>query len=173
MSQFFVASPSTPENQVQFALDSGRDLVLTPGTYNLNAPLVVSRPGTVVLGLGFPVLVPEHGNASMLVLPESGVKLSGMIFDAGPVNSPVLLSVGSSVPRLGSGRGQAGDGLPGPLAGTHAEGGPGGARRGRPGSHPGHLLPCRGGRDDPRVRHDQLARQRRQLDNRRRLGLAR
>ncbi len=132
MSQFFVASPGTPEAQVQFALDRGRDLVLTPGTYDLNAPLVVRRPGTVVLGLGFPVLVPQRGNASMVVLPDTGVKLSGMIFDAGPVNSPVLLSVGSPGPRLGWGGGVAPDGLPGPLAGTHPEGGPQGPSAANP-----------------------------------------
>jgi hypothetical protein len=48
----------------------------------------------VVLGLGFPTLVPAHGNLSMLVANVPGVKLSGMIFDAGPVNSPALLQVG-------------------------------------------------------------------------------
>ena len=32
----------------------------------------------------------------MIVAPNDGVKLSGLIIDAGPVNSPVLLSVGTS-----------------------------------------------------------------------------
>ena len=48
-----------------------------------------------MLGLGFPTLVPQRGNAALVVVPNNGVKLSGMIFDAGPVNSPVLLSVGT------------------------------------------------------------------------------
>jgi hypothetical protein len=95
LSGFFIASPGTPEGQIQAALNQGRNLVLTPGVYDLNAPIVVSHPGSVVLGLGFPVLVPQRGNASVVVLPNNGVKLSGMIFDAGPVNSPVLLSVGT------------------------------------------------------------------------------
>ncbi len=56
---------------------------------------MVSHPDTDVMGLGFPVLVPQTGNASLVVVPNNGVKLSGMIFDAGPVNSPVLLSVGT------------------------------------------------------------------------------
>ena len=60
---------------------------------------MVSRPGTVVLGLGLATLVPQHGNAAMIVTPSQGVKLSGLIVDAGPVNSPVLLSVG--IPGLG------------------------------------------------------------------------
>jgi hypothetical protein len=95
LSSFFVASPSTPEYQVQAALDAAQNLILTPGTYDLNTALMVNHPDTVVLGVGFPVLVPQRGGAAMIVLPNNGVKLSGMIFDAGPVNSPVLLSVGT------------------------------------------------------------------------------
>ncbi len=95
LSDFFIASPATPEFQIQGALNLGKDLVLTPGTYDLDAALVVTHPNSIVLGLGFPVLVPQWGNATMVVLPNNGVALSGMIFDAGPVNSPVLLSVGT------------------------------------------------------------------------------
>jgi hypothetical protein len=41
----------------------------------------------------------------MVVQPNNGVELSGMIFDAGPVNSPVLLQVGSSPNNNGNGNG--------------------------------------------------------------------
>ena len=41
-----------------------------------------------------PPWCPSHGNVAMLVASVPGVKLSGMIFDAGPVNSPALLQVG-------------------------------------------------------------------------------
>lgn len=95
LSSFFIASPSTPEELVQAALDVGRNLILTPGVYDLNSALLVNHPNSLVIGLGFPVLVPQRGNASMFVLPNNGVKVSGVIFDAGPVNSPVLLSVGT------------------------------------------------------------------------------
>jgi len=95
LSDFFIANPGTPEGQIQAALDHGQSLVLTSGVYDLNNALVVRHPGSIVLGLGFPVLVPQRGNASIVVVPNNGVKLSGMIFDAGPVNSPVLLSVGT------------------------------------------------------------------------------
>ena len=94
IQRFFIASPSTPVGLINAALVLGKDLILTPGVYHLNHPIVVTRPDTVVLGLGFPTLVPAHGNVSMLVASVPGVKLSGMIFDAGPVNSPALLQVG-------------------------------------------------------------------------------
>ena len=94
LSSFFVANPSTPVAAINLALRAGKNLVLTPGVYDLSAPIVVEHPNTVVLGLGFATLVPQHGNAALIALPNVGVKISGLIVDAGPVNSPVLVSVG-------------------------------------------------------------------------------
>jgi len=101
LSSFFVANPSTPVAAINLALLAGKNLVLTPGVYDLSAPIVVEHPHTVVLGLGFATLVPQHGNAALIALPNVGVKISGLIVDAGPVNSPVLVSVG--VPGLTAG----------------------------------------------------------------------
>jgi hypothetical protein len=102
LSKFFVASPSTSVLAIDLALAAGRDLILTPGVYDLNQSIVVSRPGTVVLGLGMATLVPQRGNAAMVVIPNTGVKVSGLIIDAGPVKSPVLLSVGTPGPGSAS-----------------------------------------------------------------------
>ena len=98
LSKFFVASPGTSGAAMTAAMARGLNLILTPGVYDLNQPIVVPHPDTVVLGLGMATLVPQHGNAAMIVVPNSGVKLSGLIIDAGPVNSPVLLSVGTPGP---------------------------------------------------------------------------
>jgi len=98
LSKFFVASPGMSGAAITAALALGKDLILTPGVYNLNQPIVVPHPDTVVLGLGLATLVPQHGNAAMIVVRNSGVKLSGLIIDAGPVNSPILLSVGTPGP---------------------------------------------------------------------------
>jgi hypothetical protein len=102
LSKFLVASPSTSVLAIDLALAAGRDLILTPGVYDLNQSIVVSRPGTVVLGLGMATLVPQRGNAAMVVIPNTGVKVSGLIIDAGPVKSPVLLSVGTPGPGSAS-----------------------------------------------------------------------
>ena len=102
LSKFFVASPSTSVLAIDLALAAGRDLILTPGVYDLDQSIVVSRPGTVVLGLGMATLVPQRGNAAMVVIPNTGVKVSGLIIDAGPVKSPVLLSVGTPGPGSAS-----------------------------------------------------------------------
>ncbi len=94
IQQFFTASPSTPVFEINLALALGQNLILTPGVYDLYQPIVVSRPNTVVLGLGFATLVPQWGNAALIVTSNQGVKVSGLIIDAGPVNSPVLMDVG-------------------------------------------------------------------------------
>ena len=72
LSKFFVASPSTPMLAIDGALAVGRNLILTPGVYDLDQPIVVSRPGAVVLGLGLATLVPQHGNAAIIAVPTAG-----------------------------------------------------------------------------------------------------
>ena len=47
-----------------------------------------------MLGLGMATLEPENGVVPMTVANVPGVQISGLIFDAGPVNSPALLEVG-------------------------------------------------------------------------------
>ncbi len=68
----------------------------------MNQAIQVTRPDTIVLGLGFPTIVPQRGTAGMRVAGVPGVKLSGLIFDAGPVRSPVLLQVGGAGGGLSS-----------------------------------------------------------------------
>jgi hypothetical protein len=41
-----------------------------------------------------PTLVPSHGDVTMTVEDVPGVTIEGVLFDAGPANSPVLLQVG-------------------------------------------------------------------------------
>ena len=102
LSSFFVATPGTSDVAIDLALLAGKNLILTPGVYNVSLPILISRPNTVVLGLGFATLVPSRGITPMVVAPNTGVKVSGLIFDAGSVNSPVLLSVGTPLPAAGS-----------------------------------------------------------------------
>ena len=48
-----------------------------------------------MLGLGLATLVPTEGDAAMTVADVKGVKLAGLMFDAGTMRSPVLLQIGS------------------------------------------------------------------------------
>jgi hypothetical protein len=92
---FFVATPTDSVQKINAALDRGQNLIFTPGVYHLDRTIKVKRAGTVVLGLGFPTLVPDNGNVALTVADVAGVKIAGLLFDAGPVNSPVLVQVGT------------------------------------------------------------------------------
>ncbi len=94
LESFFIASPADTAGRINAALATGKNLILTPGVYKLESSIAIARPDTIVLGLGFPSLVPQYGDAAMQVDAEYGVIASDIIFDAGPENSPVLLKVG-------------------------------------------------------------------------------
>jgi hypothetical protein len=95
ISRFFVAHPSDSASRINAALERGLNLILSPGVYHLDRALRVERADTVVLGLGIATLEPDRGTAAMTVADVPGVKLSGLLFDAGQMRSPTLLQIGS------------------------------------------------------------------------------
>ena len=94
IEKFFVARPSDSDARINNALSRGQNLIFTPGIYPLEHTITVKQPDAVVLGLGMPTLVPQDGQVAMHVRDVAGVDLTGLLFDAGPVNSPELLRVG-------------------------------------------------------------------------------
>ena len=96
ISDFFVARPSDSVKTINNQLARGRNLILTPGVYDVDETIKVKRPDTVVLGLGFATLTAVNGSMPMSVADVSGVDIAGLIFDAGPADSPLLLQVGTS-----------------------------------------------------------------------------
>lgn len=95
ISDFFIAKPANTAQRINAALDSGKNLILTPGVYRLDRSLNIKRANTVVLGIGYATLVPQKGTAALTVEDVPGVQIAGLIVDAGPVNSSVLLQLGS------------------------------------------------------------------------------
>ena len=95
ISSFFIAKPSDSAARITSALASGKNLILSPGVYHLDQAIEVMHPDTVVLGLGFPTLVPENGNLAIRAVNARGDLVSGLIFDAGGRTSPSLLTLGS------------------------------------------------------------------------------
>jgi hypothetical protein len=104
ISTFFIAKPSDSVETINEALGHGKNLILTPGVYHLGDTLEVSRPNTIVLGMGFSTLTPTEGNPAMSVESNNGVLLSGLLFDAGAENSRVLLEVGNRDSRANDDR---------------------------------------------------------------------
>ncbi len=95
IDQFYIAKSGTDNaTTINAALSQGKNLILTPGIYHLSEPIQITRANTVVLGMGLPTLVPDNGTAAMKVTDVDGITLAGILFDAGALNSPVLLEVG-------------------------------------------------------------------------------
>ncbi|WP_260703302.1 coagulation factor 5/8 type domain-containing protein [Edaphobacter flagellatus] len=100
LKKFFIAKPGDSVETINTELAQGKNLLLTPGIYELSDTIRVNRPGTVVLGLGFATLKPVRGNAAMAVADVDNVTVAGLLFDAGETESPVLLEVGPEGSRL-------------------------------------------------------------------------
>lgn len=94
MERFHVVKPGATAAEINAALAAGKDLLVTPGVYHLNQTLRVTRPDTVILGLGLATFIPDNGVTAMTVADVDGVKIAGVLFDAGTVNSPTLLELG-------------------------------------------------------------------------------
>ena len=94
IEKFFIARPTDSARRINAALDDGKHLIFTPGIYHLDRTIEIERADTVVLGLGFATLVPDRRIPVMTVADVNGVKLAGLLIDAGPLGSPALLEVG-------------------------------------------------------------------------------
>ncbi|XXT25078.1 discoidin domain-containing protein [Sorangium sp. So ce429] len=94
LSQFYVARPGDSAAAINEALGQGLNLLFTPGIYHVSQTINVTRANTVVLGLGYATIIPDGGVIPMAVSDVDGVKLAGLLFDAGTANSPVLLRLG-------------------------------------------------------------------------------
>jgi hypothetical protein len=109
LGDFFVAHPSDSLHKINSALAQGKNLLITPGVYDLAQSIAVKRADTVVLGLGMATLTADNGATPMTVADVQGVDIAGLTFDAGTVNSPTLLQVGSHHHKGGKHAGTAGD----------------------------------------------------------------
>ncbi|MEU8815466.1 discoidin domain-containing protein [Actinoplanes sp. NPDC048796] len=96
LSQFYVAKPGDSAARINQALAQGLNLIFQPGIYHVDQTINVTRANTVVLGLGYATIIPDNGVTPMQVADVDGVKIAGILFDAGTTNSANLLVVGPS-----------------------------------------------------------------------------
>ncbi|MCB0912285.1 MAG: hypothetical protein KDB60_11795 [Propionibacteriaceae bacterium] len=103
LSKFFIAQPTDSARTINRALAQGKNLLFTPGVYDINRSIRVQRAGTIVLGLGQATLTAVGGAVPLRVADQAGIVVAGVTIDAGTKLSPVLLQVGQG---LGHARGR-------------------------------------------------------------------
>ena len=85
LSGFHVATPGRPVTRSPAQLERGKNLLLTPGVYDVDRSLVVRRDDTVVLGLGQATLTAVGGAVPLVVDGDAdGVVVAGVTVDAAP-----------------------------------------------------------------------------------------
>jgi hypothetical protein len=95
LDKFYIALPGIDNAEtINSALKKGKHLLITPGRYFLDKSLKVTRPGTVIMGIGLATLIPENGNAAMEISDVDGVTICGLTIDAGKVFSKELFVAG-------------------------------------------------------------------------------
>ncbi|MFC5169366.1 coagulation factor 5/8 type domain-containing protein [Streptomyces mutomycini] len=94
LDQFYVVKPGATAQTINAAVDQGLHLLFTPGVYHVDEPIEINRADTVALGLGLATIIPDNGVTAIKVGDVDGVKLAGLLVDAGTQNSSVLVQVG-------------------------------------------------------------------------------
>ena len=147
MSQFYVAKPGDTAATLNAALAAGLNLFFTPGVYSVEQPIAITQRQHGGAGHRLPdAAAASTASAPMAVADVDGVKVAGLLFDAGTTNSAALLTGG-----------------PG-----HIDGEP----CGQPDHGAGRVLPRRRRRGSGKATNS-AGRQQQQRDRRRHLGLAR
>ncbi|TSA86366.1 adenylyl cyclase [Deinococcus detaillensis] len=96
LTSFFIARPTDSAVAINAALSGGRNVLFTPGIYTVSQSIQITKANTVVLGLGLATLTTQNGAVPMRVADVDGVDIAGLTFDAGAVNSPTLLKIGTT-----------------------------------------------------------------------------
>ena len=94
-SLVYVATAGDSAAAINAKLALGLHVILTPGTYSLESPIAITRPNTVILGIGFPILVPATAAPCITVADVDGVRVAGLLLQAGRLTSSTLLQFGS------------------------------------------------------------------------------
>jgi len=95
-SNVYVATEADSAATINGKLSMGLDIILSPGNYQFSDAITVQRNNTVILGLGFPTLTATNGNPVFRVTDVDGVRIGGVLLQAGKVLSPSLISWGTT-----------------------------------------------------------------------------
>jgi hypothetical protein len=86
-SRVKVATTEDATSDIQAALDVGKDVVFTPGIYQLDQSLQVRTSNQVIIGLGLATLISPIRSPCIRVAPgTAGVRIAGVMLEAPPLD---------------------------------------------------------------------------------------
>jgi len=95
IADFYIVKSNIDNSEsMNAALKKGKNLIITPGIYHLDKSLKVTRPGTLIFGMGMPSLQSENGNPVIEISDVDAVTVCGLTIDAGVIPSETLFVVG-------------------------------------------------------------------------------
>lgn len=93
LSDFYIAKPSDSAATINQQIAAGKNIYFTPGAYHAETPILVNRKDAILLGSGMASIIPDNEEMAMKVGDLDGIRIEGLIFDAG-LSSEYLLKVG-------------------------------------------------------------------------------
>jgi Fibronectin type 3 domain-containing protein len=92
LDKFYIAKPEVDNARtINAALRAGKNILLTPGIYYAEEPIVVKKSNSIVLGIGLATIIPTNKKSAMVVDNVDGVTVAGIIFDAGSYSDHLLV----------------------------------------------------------------------------------
>jgi len=91
----YVATQADTAATINGKLSAGLHVVLSAGNYNLEASINVTKANTAVVGIGFPTLIATSGQPAIVVGNVDGVRVSGILLQAGQRATSSLLQWGT------------------------------------------------------------------------------
>jgi hypothetical protein len=101
LDNVFIANPHSYDTKtINEMLAKGTHVVFSPGVYLIDEQLLITQPDTVVLGIGYATLISTNKNTAEAIMKVSdnaaGVRIAGLLFDAGLYMNENLLEVGAT-----------------------------------------------------------------------------
>lgn len=93
LDTFYIAKPTDSATTINAQLAAGKNIYFTPGIYHAEETIQVTKADTIILGSGLATIIPDNEDSAMRIADVDGVRVAGIIFDAGK-HSEYLLVVG-------------------------------------------------------------------------------
>jgi len=91
----FVAKETDSAATINSHLSSGNHVVLSPGNYKLSDSILITQANQVLLGVGWPTLIASAGHPAIIVSNVDGVRVAGILLEAGQNKTTSLLQWGT------------------------------------------------------------------------------